>query len=197
MITYWVSFAGKDRFFGVVIVDGDDAWNDKTVVRKIIKLGCVPGPSDVSPRHRIKSVSSVKIQRLHPGKFDPIPERYKNRLLTKDEIDQWNACGNQSVENPIELFDLVIGLIPDTGMVGVSVKLNIGLDDLTLDLKDDGKGRAIGQLCGGCAKKALASIVNRKDLSVAQAFKGGRTLRSLYVGEDRKLLLASIGQHVH
>lgn len=73
MSTYWISFATE---FGVAIVDDDDASDAVTIVRRTIELGCNPGSG------------SVQIQKLLN---DEIPERYKNRLLTKDEVELLNA----------------------------------------------------------------------------------------------------------
>jgi hypothetical protein len=83
MATFWVSFANDDEFLGVAIVDHDDADSDsativQTIVRKTIELGCNPGDG------------GVQIQRIP----DEIPERFKNRLLTEDEIDLLNAGGH-------------------------------------------------------------------------------------------------------
>ena len=79
MATFWVSFANEDECIGVAVVDDDDASDATTIVRKTIELGCNPGPD-----------SSVQIQKI-PDDAVPIPERYKNRLLTKAEVDVLNA----------------------------------------------------------------------------------------------------------
>jgi hypothetical protein len=84
MATFWVSFANEEGGLGVAIVDVDDT-NATTIeletmekiVRKTIELGCNPGPDN-----------SVRIQKI-PG--DEIPERYKDRLLTKGEVDDLNT----------------------------------------------------------------------------------------------------------
>jgi hypothetical protein len=179
MMTYWVTFA-TEAGFGVVIVDGDDAWDDKTIVRKIIKLGCKP--------KRI-----VRIQRLCPGTFDPISKRYKNRLLARDEVKLLNAGTSMTI------FDLIIGL-KDTGAIMISVNFDAGLDDLIAQwapIAVDKYGRACVGLCGGGAKKALSAIMDRQDLAVSQYFFASNTFVVLRTGEDRKRLLASIGQHSH
>jgi hypothetical protein len=61
-------------------VDGGDRQRDlvQTIVRKTIELGCNPGDG------------GVQIQRIP----DEIPGRFKNRLLTEDEIDLLNAGGH-------------------------------------------------------------------------------------------------------
>jgi hypothetical protein len=79
MATYWVSFADDVECVGVAIVDDDDASDAMTIVQKTIELGCNPGPD-----------SEVQIQKI-PNDAVPIPERYKNRLLTKGEVDALNA----------------------------------------------------------------------------------------------------------
>jgi hypothetical protein len=78
MATFWVSFADEDEFLGAAIVDADcDTYDVETIIREIIDLGCNP-PGECR----------AQIQRI-PG----FPERFKNRLLTKDDIDLLIAGG--------------------------------------------------------------------------------------------------------
>ena len=76
MATYWVSFADEDACLGVVIVDETDDSDAESIVRKTIELNANPGGGD------------VQIQKI-PG--HDIPQRFKNRLLTKAEVDLLNA----------------------------------------------------------------------------------------------------------
>jgi hypothetical protein len=46
-------------------------------MQKTTELGCNPGPDHVVQMQQVRT--------------DEIPERYKNRLLTKDEVDTLNA----------------------------------------------------------------------------------------------------------
>ena len=79
MATYWVSFATDDEFLGVTIIDMDDEEpTAMNVVKKTIELGCNPGDG------------GIQVQRIP----DEIPERFKNRLLTQDEVALLNAGGH-------------------------------------------------------------------------------------------------------
>ena len=79
MTTYWVSFATDNEFLGVAIIDMDaEKPSAIDIVEKTIDLGCNPGDG------------SVQAQRIP----DEIPERFKNRLLTKDEVALLNARGH-------------------------------------------------------------------------------------------------------
>ena len=72
MATFWVVFA---KCVGVVVVDGDS--NVETIMQKTTELGCNPGPDHVVQMQQVRT--------------DEIPGRYKNRLLTKDQVDTLNA----------------------------------------------------------------------------------------------------------
>jgi hypothetical protein len=72
-MTHWMSFADAKGFYGVACVDGDNEICVVNMLREVAKLGCI-----VPPLHH----SEVLMQRLPP---DLIPERYKNRLLNRDE----------------------------------------------------------------------------------------------------------------
>jgi hypothetical protein len=85
MATFWVSFANEEDCLGVVIVDADDSnattielETMKTIVQRTIELGCNPGPD-----------CSVQFRKI-PCDYE-IPARYKNRLLTKGEVDHLNS----------------------------------------------------------------------------------------------------------
>jgi hypothetical protein len=86
MATFWVSFANDDEFLGVAIVDFDDREFDpddrrklvEAVIRKTIEVGANPGDG------------GVQAQKIP----DELPERFKNRLLTKDEVALLNAGGH-------------------------------------------------------------------------------------------------------
>jgi hypothetical protein len=89
MATYWVSFSTEEKFLGVAIIDFDDNTYDRSdpgdrqdlaeaVIRKTIELGCNPGDG------------SVQAQRISG---DKIPVRFKNRLLTQDDVDYLNTRG--------------------------------------------------------------------------------------------------------
>jgi hypothetical protein len=75
--TYWLSFADDDGFLGVAIVDGDDGASIMTMVDKTIELGCNPGRG------------SVQMCTIPPS--DVIHAHYKNRLLTRDEVERLNS----------------------------------------------------------------------------------------------------------
>jgi hypothetical protein len=81
--TYWVSFATEESFQGVAVIDVDDKGlsNDEILTKVIfetIERGCNGGPD-----------TSVQMQRI-PAAAMPIPERFKNRLLTADEVAYLN-----------------------------------------------------------------------------------------------------------
>jgi hypothetical protein len=81
MTTYWVSFATKEKFVGVAIVDVDvddkefsDAEMATAIIEETIRRGCNGGPH-----------TSVRMMKLPANRH--IPDSLKNRLLSKDEID--------------------------------------------------------------------------------------------------------------
>jgi hypothetical protein len=83
MATYWVSFATKEKFLGVAIVDIPDPSEDTSrldiiyaVVDETIARGCNP------------RAGSVQAHRVPAGE---IPDSFKNRLLGKDEVDYLNT----------------------------------------------------------------------------------------------------------
>jgi hypothetical protein len=78
--TVWVSFADKDKFRGVAIVDVDcPADTDKAelmmaALERTIELGCNAGPD-----------TSVQAQTITQRHY--VPEAFKNRLLNADEVE--------------------------------------------------------------------------------------------------------------
>jgi len=80
-LTFWLSFANKNTFGGVVIID---LYKDEidvegpflAAIRKSIRLRINPGPG-----------YSVQGQELPP---DEIPEQFKHRLLGRAEADLLN-----------------------------------------------------------------------------------------------------------
>jgi hypothetical protein len=84
MTTFWLSFANKNEFKGVIVIDiADDEIGDDTpfeaAITKTIRLGINPGPG-----------TSVQGQSLPPSE---IPDRFKNRLLDQSEVAHLNATG--------------------------------------------------------------------------------------------------------
>jgi hypothetical protein len=79
MATFWLSFATDEKFLGVAIIDLD---NEQAHVAEIIKetiaRGCNPGDGSME----VKIIPARKI-----------PDRFKNRLLGKDEVEHLNAGG--------------------------------------------------------------------------------------------------------
>lgn len=78
--TFWVSFATEEKFLGVAIIDMDDATaTAEAVIEETIRLGCNPGDG------------SVQVQRIPAS--ERIPDRFKNRLLDRDEVAHLSATG--------------------------------------------------------------------------------------------------------
>jgi len=79
MTTYWVSFATHEKFLGVAIVDLDNEHADASdIIKEIIARGCNPGDGSMQAQ-------------IIPAR--DIPDRFKNRLLGKDEIEHLNTGG--------------------------------------------------------------------------------------------------------
>jgi hypothetical protein len=69
---HWMSFAGEDGFLGVVLIEGDDL-ADATI--KTHKMRINPG-------------GSIKAAEISADKEFLIPEEFRNRLLTRTEVDR-------------------------------------------------------------------------------------------------------------
>jgi len=95
---------------------------------------------------------------------------------------------------PAQNFDLIIETLPD-GMVLLTIDIDCdAMQDL--DMLERG-GMRWGMFCGGCARKALAFIVDRLDLAVARYYDDAGIYDSLDTAEARQNLLAQFSGHIH